>query len=1171
MLRFLLLTTLAATLFYSSETASPQDDTASPLPAVAEVPPYRLIAADFAKVPRQISSDENAYDGRILRYSARLMLPDLPFPRTSKRLTVYVKVRAESPKDILSLSTGHGKERTSLGYITQQTPGEWVWVRFPAIRGDAIAGRLRLDAVPAREFGRSIALDSIVISTDARLSDKVLDAVPPLFLEHPLAVVNPAGTPPSLDGRGTDPVWKQAVAIRDFLTASTKIPAQLQTTTRFLYDKTHLYLQFVVDEPLLRAADMRMDELFTRATERDQTAPHETLMDDSCMFMLQPKKDGPVYEWTTNTLGTLLDAQMDADNLWETRDVKWNAEGAVSKVERKEGEWIWEMKIPFVALGVPTPQPGESWNVSLIRHSPSRKELSAWNPIGHGAHSSEAWGELRFAAAATVAATPREPLAELHPGSNRIDLDLLAEEGALPVIAAVLSPQNGLPLLTHSATATTEETTHASHQFAVHETVPTTAQWGLFDTAMQPYYVSPRAEIAVRSSVLTLTLSTPGAYEIVVNDSVMATGASAQDKKIKLPMRHGANSIAIRAEAGVATLKLEGTEKERLSDLWRIKAVDDPKATAADFDDRQWPLVSTQETVGDAEKGEALVLRRIILSEHTQVWPVPSPALFIPANSAQPATFKFNGLPERDLADWVTWVAVPETLEVTGVSGYYGARGAQPIFSVEHDGSTEIDGKKLSLYKITADQPLLYDAGHRTRGRTRIFDLMLRTTGEAPFTPRTEQIYYWSQAEKGGVNEMLQSFAVQTVPPLKGKQPKKFVFELWGGYLGVLDSASVQEQMMETIRQAGFNLVVDHRSWVVENGPRHNLMVRAPVAFAPYSINLTPFLEDHPEEQLLRHDGTRSKQWLCTTSLLGARWPVVSKALEEMIRERKLTTICYDYEHSPFTDTFSCFCERCLAAFREEKKIAEDLTLTPEIIKNNHRSAWEDFMARRAAKILAKLKDTVHATIPDGLFTVFSLPQSPRTVSVYGIDWRYVVEENAADVIQIGTTGAWRQQVLPTSKVVGDVPVMYSVYITPYHPNHMIPARVADKAELLRRVLDSTHGVFLFDRATMDGRSWWNVAETTRLVADFEELFLHSRPEPVKDHDPEHVQWLRGEKKQLLCIMNQGREAADFSIAIPETLANGYDYYTGIKVEGTGILRTTVPAFESAVYVFDVQ
>jgi len=306
---------------------------------------------------------------------------------------------------------------------------------------------------------------------------------------------------------------------------------------------------------------------------------------------------------------------------------------------------------------------------------------------------------------------------------------------------------------------------------------------------------------------------------------------------------------------------------------------------------------------------------------------------------------------------------------------------------------------------------------------------------------------------------------------------------------------------------------------------------------------------------------------LCTSLLVGERWPVASKVLADYIRQSGVKIVCYDYEFSTVTGPHSCYCDRCLAAFREEAGFSAEEPLTPRVIENAHRTAWDTFMVRRGARLLGLMRKTVNEA--GATFTVFSLPQSPRTVSVYGVDWREVVREQGADVIQIGTSGTW-QQMLQSSEAAGSTPIMYGVWIIPYSPKHMIPAAVATRAELLRRVLDSTYGIIFYDRATMDGRSWWNVGETTRLVADFEDLFLHSRPEPVQGQDPEQVQWVRGKEKQLLCLMNPGNAPAYYTIPLPSGVANGYKYYTRASVSGS-TLEITVPPHDTAVYVFDRQ
>src|SRR5690606_8594882 len=102
---------------------------------------------------------------------------------------------------------------------------------------------------------------------------------------------------------------------------------------------------------------------------------------------------------------------------------------------------------------------------------------------------------------------------------------------------------------------------------------------------------------AIRSSVVTLELSTPGRYEVVVNDTVIASGTAARNANVKVSLRHGANTVAVRAEAGVAAVTLKGKGTEVFAPVWRVKTVEDPNATRGNVDDRQWPLVSSGEVV----------------------------------------------------------------------------------------------------------------------------------------------------------------------------------------------------------------------------------------------------------------------------------------------------------------------------------------------------------------------------------------------------------------------------------------------------------------------------------------------------------------------------------------------------------------------------------------------
>ncbi len=1130
-----------------------------------EVAPYRLSAIDFNRHLPLRKPGKEALEGTMLEATMRLILLDLPFPRTALPLHVYARVRASNPRDSLVLETiDHGK-RLPLATATDLTPGQWQWVALPPVEGTRIKERVRLDAAPFKEAGQAIALDSLVISTQADLSAKQLDHAPLWMSGGPMAQVSKTATPPRIDAKGDDPVWEKAVAIRDFILLNVHTPARLSTTARFLYDDKALYLQLVADEPLLQAALMRMEEIKTLATERDAHEPYDVLNDDAAMLLLQPKENAAVYEWSVNTIGALLDAKLDPDNLWQSRDVRWNADEVRSSVARHEGHWIWELAIPFEALDLSVPAPGESWNIALARNAVGSKEASTWNRTGRGAHLPQEWGELRFAAGSGDPIQPATAFGALEPGLNHWKVQLANPQEDRYLTATRIRPENAPTELAQTLSpAQPGKPATLEHHYPLETAARSEARWAIYNAAtMEELYRSPQSRIDIRSSSLTLHLTTPGAYDVILNDTIVNHGTSAQDASIRLTLRQGANHLAIRAEAGKATARLSGEGSGHLPLLWRVKATEEASATRSDLDDRDWPLA--KEAKASKEAGP-VILRRLILSNHTQIWPVPDPALAIARNSVQAATFKFNGLPKRTLGKWITWVAIPQGLEVRGVTGYYGNyRKDQPIFTIERHGSVTLEGKETPLYKVSADKPLFHSDTHPPGGRTGIFHLMLaldeKETGHDHF-----QLHYWSEAEAGGVGELAQSFSVQSAPALNGKQPKEFVFELWASTFGSLDSKPVRKEILDTIQKAGFNLIVDNRKHTLEEAAQHGVKTGLPVSFISWSIDLTSHLKENPEEALLRFNGERSPDWLCTTLLLDQSWPVAREALEKLLTPLQPDTVCYDYEYSPWRSVHACFCPRCLKAFREaHPEAAARDQLDAKTIEADYRSQWEAFMAKRAARLVAKMRTAVHEILPGKVFSVFSLPQSARTISVYGIDWRDVVREKGTDVIQIGTSGAWRD-IVATSKVAGETPIMYGVWIIPYGPSHMIPAHVATKAELLRRVLDSTHGILFYDRNTMDGYSWYNVGETTRLVADFEPIFLRSRPEAVPGHDEEVAQWMRGEKHDLLCLMNHGSEPQTFTL--PEGLPQGYEYYSHRPLLPGKAQQITIAPHETAVYVF---
>ena len=144
---------------------------------------------------------------------------------------------------------------------------------------------------------------------------------------------------------------------------------------------------------------------------------------------------------------------------------------------------------------------------------------------------------------------------------------------------------------------------------------------------------------------------------------------------------------------------------------------------------------------------------------------------------------------------------------------------------------------------------------------------------------------------------------------------------------------------------------------------------------------------------------------------------------------------------------------------------------------------------------------------------------------------------------------------------------MFGALITPYDTQETIPPVPLTKARLLRRALDSTGGVLIYARLPMDGRSWYAVAETTRLVATYEDLFAAGERTPLSGCDEARVQVLGDGKTTLVCAMNGGSGGVDLRLPLPIEAGGGREFYSERSVAAGQTVSCTLPAGEAEVFV----
>ncbi|MBI3927720.1 MAG: hypothetical protein HY319_19425, partial [Armatimonadetes bacterium] len=333
-----------------------------------EVGPWKLEAEDYLwYLNAGLWDDPAASGGKVAKRPGYgyMLLDDMPFPRTSRPVTIYLRVRPDILEERYTLLTTRNKatEDDNVGTRAALKPtkvGEWQWLQFAPVSAEVMGDSFAVQFVQQGSTG--IACDYVVISTRPDLAPAALEQAKPLVTSGPRAVVARTASQPNLDGRGDEACWQHTVACSDFLSLRSLTAAEARTTVRLCYDDRSLYLLFVCQEPILNVAGQRRGEFVAKVTARDG----EVYADDSAVILLDPANTGKqVFDFTVNALGTIADARCPGPDLWETRDVKWNS-GTQTKGHIGEDVWTVEMAIPFADLGV-APKPGDTWQTCLGR------------------------------------------------------------------------------------------------------------------------------------------------------------------------------------------------------------------------------------------------------------------------------------------------------------------------------------------------------------------------------------------------------------------------------------------------------------------------------------------------------------------------------------------------------------------------------------------------------------------------------------------------------------------------------------------------------------------------------------------------------------------------------------------------------------------------------------
>ena len=207
--------------------------------------------------------------------------------------------------------------------------------------------------------------------------------------------------PVEIDGRLTEPVWKNAAVIYSFIQNDGTKEETERTELRLFYDADYLYLGWICTDSDIQGT----------MTQRDSNLWEEEVVE----CFLAPQEPTRYFELEWNPLGTIFDAmitnylgkdglssRIEGDRSWDARNMKSIVvvEGTRNNHESKDKEWRVEIALPFSDLNVAAPKSGDCWRGNFYRYNRTfgkPLELVAWSPtLTPSFHEPNRFGYIEF-------------------------------------------------------------------------------------------------------------------------------------------------------------------------------------------------------------------------------------------------------------------------------------------------------------------------------------------------------------------------------------------------------------------------------------------------------------------------------------------------------------------------------------------------------------------------------------------------------------------------------------------------------------------------------------------------------------------------------------------------------------------------------------------------------
>lgn len=360
----------------------------------------------------------------------------------------------------------------------------------------------------------------------------------------------------------------------------------------------------------------------------------------------------------------------------------------------------------------------------------------------------------------------------------------------------------------------------------------------------------------------------------------------------------------------------------------------------------------------------------------------------------------------------------------------------------------------------------------------------------------------YCQLRSGEIGEDEHCYTIEVLPPQKGFQPKKLVVHNWlwtfYPYTGCFES------FMKTLQSIGFNSV--------EGGGSQRLPGKTEL-FGKYRLSIINNMYWHFNGEATANncavtfERKNDMKSLCPTKMLANHGELLLKNRAVNLSDISSGSLGIVWDLEGPNCWKACFCDDCIAAFKQFAHLESSSDLTPKAIREQYNSQWIDFCCSQTTEISRILRDDCRRRNPNAKFGFYSGLPSFDTRESYRADWyaaapyidlallSYYAE---SPLVLDETFNAKMKEHIKTlkAKACGN-PLQVWATLTPGYGRNssMNPPPELIKLKVLRSFASGADGVSFWWWGPFDGDYYKSLAEATEITAKYEPFFLAGEKE----------------------------------------------------------------------------